>query len=53
MDVTYPPEMLPAPDEGEEAEILVEHPDTRELSVVVVIVAPPCRPESISGSAIA
>ncbi|RYY67698.1 MAG: hypothetical protein EOO12_00130 [Chitinophagaceae bacterium] len=34
---TYPPEMLPSPDEGEEAEVIVIHPDTLKAEVVAVI----------------
>lgn len=34
MSITYPPEMLPSPDEGEEAEVVVVDPDTGRRSVV-------------------
>lgn len=43
--VTYPPEMLPSPDEDEIAEVIVIHPDTGEKQVVAVIPpAPPHKP---------
>lgn len=43
--VTFPPEMLPSPDEGEEAEVIVIHPDTLKAEVVAVIPpAPPYKP---------
>lgn len=35
--ITYPPEMLPSPDDGEEAEVIVIHPDTHKAEVVAVI----------------
>ncbi len=32
--VTYPPEMLPSPDEDDEAEVVVVDPDTGKAKVV-------------------
>ena len=31
---TYPPEMLPSPPKGEEAEVFVRHPDTLRETVI-------------------
>ncbi len=39
--VTYPPKMLPSPDEGDEVEVIVEHPDTRKRTVVYSTGTPP------------
>lgn len=35
--ITYPPEMLPSPDDREEAEVIVIHPDTHKAEVVAMI----------------
>lgn len=35
MTVTFPPEMLPAPTEGDEAEVIVVHPDTGMPTVIL------------------
>jgi hypothetical protein len=32
--VTYPPEMLPKAEEGDEIEVFVEHPDTKRHRLV-------------------
>jgi len=32
--ITYPPELLPSPDEGDEAEVIVIDPDTRKARVI-------------------
>jgi hypothetical protein len=34
--VTLPPEMLPSPAEGEEAEVIFLHPDTRKETILLI-----------------
>jgi len=46
-NVTYPPEMLPSPDEDDEAEVVVIDPDTRKQTVVYR--SPPHHPTETEG----